>query len=64
MKTMARNERIRRARERAEEEFRNHPTTKLLEERMAYHRGIIAAERARAERRAAAPIWRRLLHLY
>ena len=61
---MARNERIRRALERADEEFRNDPTTKLLEERMAYHGGIIAAERRRAERRRAAPIWRRVLHLY
>lgn len=61
---MARNERIRRAVARADEEFRGHPTTKLLEERMAYHRGIMAAERERAERREAAPIWRRVLHLY
>jgi hypothetical protein len=61
---MAGNERIRRALERADEEFRNHPTTKLLEERMAYHRGIMAAERERAERRASAPVWRRLLRLY
>ena len=61
---MEKRERIRKARERAEEEFRNHPTTKLLQERMAYHRAIIAEERARAERRAAAPAWRRLLHLY
>jgi hypothetical protein len=61
---MARSERMRNAIERADEEFRNHPTTKLLEERMAYHRGIIAAERERAERRAVAPIWRRVLHLY
>jgi hypothetical protein len=61
---MDRRERIRRARERAEEEFRNHPTTKLLEARMAYHRGIMAAERERRERRQAAPTWRRLLHLY
>ncbi|HEY8028620.1 MAG TPA: hypothetical protein VIE38_03825 [Gaiellaceae bacterium] len=55
---------MRNAIERADEEFRNHPTTKLLEERMAYHRAIIAAERERAERRAVAPIWRRVLHLY
>jgi hypothetical protein len=61
---MARSERIRRAQERAEEEIRNHPTTKLLQERIAYHRAKIAEERAQAERRAAAPTWRRLLHLY
>ena len=32
-------------------------TTRLLEERIAYHRGKIAEERARRER----PLWRRLL---
>jgi hypothetical protein len=61
---MAKSERIRRAHELAEEELRNDPTAQLLRERMAYHRGIMAAERDRAERRQAAPIWRRLLHLY
>lgn len=61
---MEKREKIRRALERAEVEFRNHPTTKLLEERMAYHRRIMAEERARAARREAAPIWRRVLHLY
>ena len=58
---MAKSERIRRARELAEEEFRNDPTTKLLQERMAYHRAKMAEERERAERRAARPAWRRLL---
>ena len=58
---MAKSERIRRALERADEEFRNHPTTKLLEERMAYHRAKMAEEREQAERRAARPAWRRLL---
>jgi hypothetical protein len=61
---MEKRERIRRALERAEVEFRNHATTKLLEERMASHRRIMAEERVRAERRAAAPGWRRLLDLY
>lgn len=61
---MEKNERSRRRRERAEQEVRNSPGGKLLLERMAYHRGILAKERERAERRAAAPIWRRLLHLY
>jgi hypothetical protein len=57
---MDRSERIRKA----EEAFRNHPTTKLLLERRAYHQAKIAEERERRERRAAAPVWRRLLHLY
>ncbi len=61
---MAGNERIRRARERAEEELRDHPTSRLLRERMEYHRAIIAEERARAERRQSVPLWRRVLHLY
>ncbi|HZE29304.1 MAG TPA: hypothetical protein VE055_04355 [Gaiellaceae bacterium] len=58
---MAKSERIRRALERADQELRDDPTTKLLKERMAYHRAKIAEERARAERRAARPVWRRLL---
>jgi hypothetical protein len=58
---MAKNERMRRALERADEELRNDPTTKLLEERMAYHRAKMAEERERAERRASLPAWRRLL---
>ena len=61
---MGKNERIRRLREEALQEVRNSPSGKLLLERMAYHRGIMAAEKERAERRAAAPVWRRLLHLY
>ncbi|HEY5100780.1 MAG TPA: hypothetical protein VII54_12065 [Gaiellaceae bacterium] len=59
-----RNEKSRRRREQAEREVRNSPSGKLLLERMAYHRVILAKERARTERRAAAPIWRRVLHLY
>jgi hypothetical protein len=31
---------------------------------MAYHRAILEEKRARAERREAAPVWRRVLHLY
>ncbi len=58
------NEKSRRRREQAEEEVRNSPSGKLLLERMAYHGRIIAAKRARAERREAASIWRRVLHLY
>jgi hypothetical protein len=61
---MGRSERIRRALERAEQELRDDPTMRLLRERMAYHRRILAEERDRAERRAAAPLWRRALHLY
>ncbi|HXR10657.1 MAG TPA: hypothetical protein VN770_00030 [Gaiellaceae bacterium] len=61
---MAKSDRIRRAHELAAEELRNDPTAKLLLERMAYHRGIMAKERERADRRASAPVWRRLLHLY
>ena len=43
---MTRKERIRRALERADREFEAHPTTKLLRERIAYHRAKIAEERA------------------
>jgi hypothetical protein len=61
---MEKNERSRRRREEAEREVRNSPSGKLLLERMAYHGRIIAAERERRERREAAPVWRRVLHLY
>jgi len=61
---MAKSEKIRRARQLADEELRDDPTALLLKGRMAYHRAIIAAERERTERRRAAPIWRRLLQLY
>ena len=58
---MAESKRSRRARARAEEEIRHDPTAMLLKERMAYHRARMAEERERAERRAAMPVWRRLL---
>jgi hypothetical protein len=61
---MEKSEKSRRRREQSEREVRNSPSGKLLLERMAYHRGIMAAERERAERRASAPVWRRLLHRY
>lgn len=61
---MERNERNRRRREQTEREVRESPSGKLLLERMAYHRAIIAKQKARAERRAAASMWRRVLHLY
>ena len=61
---MEKNERSRRRREQAEREVRNSPSGKLLLERMAYHRAILAKERARAERRETASTWRRLLHMY
>lgn len=61
---MGKSERNRRRRELAAEEVRNSPSGKLLLERMAYHRAILAREKERSERRAAAPSWRRLLHLY
>ena len=47
--------------ERAELEARYRSTTRLLEERIAYHRSKLAEERARHARRAALPAWRRLL---
>lgn len=46
---------------RAELDRRYDETTKLLEERIAYHRAKIAEEREYRERRAALPAWRRLL---
>jgi len=61
---MEESERSRRRRERALREVSESPSGKLLLERMAYHRAILAKERARAERRESAPVWRRVLHLY
>ncbi len=49
---MEKKNRIRRARERAEEELRNDPNARLLLERIAYHRAKIAEERAAAAARA------------
>ena len=43
---MTRKERMRRAIERADREFEAHPTTKLMRERIAYHRAKLAEERA------------------
>jgi hypothetical protein len=43
---MTRKERIRRAIERADREFEAHPTTKLLRDRIEYHRAKMAEERA------------------
>ena len=48
---MTRKERIERALARGREEFEADPTTKLLRERIAYHRARIVAERAAAEAR-------------
>lgn len=61
---MEKSEKNRRRREEAEQEVRESTSGKLLLERMAYHRGILARERARIERREAASVWRRVLHLY
>ena len=61
---MGKSERNRKRREQADEEVRNSPSGKLLLQRMAYHRAILAKEKERSERRAAVPPWRRLLHLY
>ena len=63
-RTMEKNERSRRRREQAEREVRESPSGRLLLGQMAYRRSILAKERARAERREAAPILRRVLHLY
>jgi hypothetical protein len=41
---------LERVRSRVEEEMRNSPTVKLLEERIAYHRAKLAEERAARER--------------
>jgi hypothetical protein len=46
---------------RAELEARYVETTRLLEERIAFHRAKLAEERERSARRAALPAWRRLL---
>ncbi|MGH2971817.1 MAG: hypothetical protein ACRDNM_01855 [Gaiellaceae bacterium] len=61
---MEKNERNRRRHEQAEREVRESPGGKLLLERIAYHRAIVDKKRVRAERRAAAPMWRRVLHIY
>ena len=46
---------------RAELEARYVKTTRLLEERIAFHRAKLTEERERAARRARIPAWRRLL---
>ena len=58
-RTMAKRKRSRRIsdEERRLLDAQYEETTRLLEERIAYHRAKIAKERARRER----PLWRRLL---
>ncbi len=57
---MARKKRRLSPEERAELDVRYEQTTRLLEERIAYHRAKLEEERERAAKRVARHGWRRL----